>query len=49
MNWVFILIVIVALIVCCFIAVTGINHMNKNFPDYKADDFFKNKEDEQEN
>lgn len=48
MGWIFILIISAAFIGCCVIWVTGIRHMNKNFPDYKADDFLNDNEEEKD-
>jgi ATP/ADP translocase len=44
MSWILIIIFSVAIIAVCVMWVTGIHHMNKNFPDYKADDFLNDKE-----
>ncbi len=48
MGWLLILIVGGALIGCGVMWVTGIRHMNKHFPNYKADDFLNDKEDDNE-
>jgi hypothetical protein len=37
--------VILAAIVTAVLWVNGIHHMNKNYPDYKAEDFFNEDED----
>ena len=46
MGSILIIIAIVALICVCVMWVNGIDHMNKNFPDYKAEDFFNGEEEE---
>jgi hypothetical protein len=47
MGWLIILIVAAAVIGCCVMWVTGIHHMNKHFPNYKAEDFLNDKEDDE--
>lgn len=47
-NTMLILIITAAIIIVCVMWVTGIRHMNKNFPDYKADDFLNDNEEEKD-
>jgi hypothetical protein len=49
MGIIFILIISAAFIGCCAMWVSGIHHMNKNFPDYKAEDFLNEEEDDPKN
>ena len=46
MRIIFIVIAVAAFIGCCAMWVTGIHHMNKNFPDYKAEDFLNGDEED---
>ncbi len=46
MRIIFIVIAVAAFIGCCAMWVTGIPHMNKNFPDYKAEDFLNEDEED---
>ena len=46
MRLIFILIPSAAFIGCCIMGISGIRHMNKNFPDYKPDDFLNDKEED---
>jgi hypothetical protein len=47
MRWMIIL--IVAAVMGSFIMwITGVRHMDKHFPDYKAEDFLNDKDDEDE-